>query len=228
VHRLIADNLEAIRVVAREFGVIRLEGFGSVTTEAFDPQQSDIDFLVQYPPGYDFGLWLGRYFASKERLESLLGRPVDLVMTGAMRNPRFIKAANESRRLLYAASYGRLDVAPPRGKARTMIPLVARHLGEIAALCRRDGVRRLDLFGSATGDRFDEVTSDLDFVADFADTDVPGYADRYLAFAEALEELFGRPVDVVTERSIRTPWWREAIDATRQPVYDERDEPAVA
>lgn len=103
MHPLIADNLAAIRALAHEFGVARLEVFGSVTTEAFDPQRSDVDFLVEYPPDYDFGLWLGRYFELKERLETLLGRPVDLVMTGAMRNRHFIRSASESRRLLYAA-----------------------------------------------------------------------------------------------------------------------------
>ncbi len=109
-----------------------------------------------------------------------------------------------------------------------MILLVEHHRSEIAALCRRYGVRRLDLFGSATDDRFDEATSDLDFVADFADTHVPGYARRYLAFAEALEDLLGRPVDVVTERSIKSPWFRESVDASRQPVYDARSAPTAA
>ena len=51
----------------------------------------------------DFGLWHGRHFALKARLESLLGRPVDLVMAGAIRKPRFLEAVNESRRVLYAA-----------------------------------------------------------------------------------------------------------------------------
>jgi hypothetical protein len=36
-------------------------------------------------------------------LAALLGHPVDLVMTGALRNPYFIRSVNESRRLLYAA-----------------------------------------------------------------------------------------------------------------------------
>ena len=104
-----------------------------------------------------------------------------------------------------------------------MIGVVEPRLGAIRALCRRYGVRRLDLFGSAATGRFDEATSDLDFVATFADTRTPGYADRYLGFAEALEELFGRSVDVVTERSIRNPYFRRAVEAARQPVYDERD-----
>ena len=100
---LIERNLEAIVALCREYGVLRLELFGSAATGEFDPETSDLDFLVEYPPGYDFGLWLTRFFEFRERLEALLGRPVDLVMVGAMRNPYFIASVNESRRLLYAA-----------------------------------------------------------------------------------------------------------------------------
>lgn len=100
---LVEQHLDAIRALCREFGVARLELFGSAATSAFDPDRSDVDFIVEYPPDYEFGLWLTRYFELQERLESLLGRPVDLVMAGAMRKPRFIEAANETRRLLYAA-----------------------------------------------------------------------------------------------------------------------------
>ncbi len=109
-----------------------------------------------------------------------------------------------------------------------MIDVVTKHLADIGALCRHYGVRRLDLFGSAATGAFDPETSDLDFVATFADTRVPGYADRYLDFADALEALFGRPVDVVTDGSIRSPRFRQAVDAARQPIYDDRNAPAVA
>lgn len=100
---LIEQHLEAIRALCREYGVARLELFGSAATDAFDPARSDVDFIIEYPPDYEFGLWLTRYFDLKEQLEALLGRSVDLVMVGAMRKPHFIEAANESRRLLYAA-----------------------------------------------------------------------------------------------------------------------------
>jgi predicted nucleotidyltransferase len=109
-----------------------------------------------------------------------------------------------------------------------MIDLVTQHLDDIAALCRHYGVRRLDLFGSAATGEFDPETSDLDFVATFADTHLPGYAGRYLDFAEALEALFGRPVDVLTENMIGSPYFRQAVEAAHQPVYDERNAPAVA
>ncbi len=108
-----------------------------------------------------------------------------------------------------------------------MIPLLAIHRDEIAALCRRFGVARLDVFGSAvTGTARDG--SDLDFVASFADTSPGTYADRYLDLAEALEALFGRRVDLLTERDIRNPYFRREVDATRQVVYDGRGQETAA
>jgi predicted nucleotidyltransferase len=100
---VVDQYLDAIRDLCREFGVTRLELFGSAATGEFDPERSDIDFLVEYPPDYDFGLWAARHFAFQERLADVLGRPVDLVMASALRNPRFIESINESRQLLYAA-----------------------------------------------------------------------------------------------------------------------------
>ena len=54
---MIAEHLEAIRALCREYGVLRLEVFGSVCTPEFDPERSDVDFLVEYPEDYDFGPW---------------------------------------------------------------------------------------------------------------------------------------------------------------------------
>jgi predicted nucleotidyltransferase len=103
VHPLIEAHLDAIRALCREFGVSKLELFGSATTNAFDPDRSDVDFIVHYPDGYDTGPWAGRHFELQERLESVLGRPVDLVMASAMRKPRFIEAVDLTRQDVYAA-----------------------------------------------------------------------------------------------------------------------------
>lgn len=100
---IIAENLEAIRALGREFGVLRLEVFGSVCTGEFDPETSDIGFLVEYPDDYDFGPWVSRYVAPKASLSTLLDRPVDLIMTSAPRNEYFVRSLNRTRRLLYAA-----------------------------------------------------------------------------------------------------------------------------
>lgn len=100
---LVEDHLDQIKALCQEFGVKRLDIFGSAATGAFDPDRSDIDLLIEYEPETDLGPWMKRYFELKDRLEGLLGRPVDLVMVGGLRNPYFIQSVNESRQSLCAA-----------------------------------------------------------------------------------------------------------------------------
>ena len=101
-----------------------------------------------------------------------------------------------------------------------MISLLANSRPEIARLCDQHGVKHLAAFGSAVSGSFDPATSDFDFVVAFRDTASPDYADRYLDFADALERLLGRKVDLVTERSIRRPSFRRAIEAAHEVVYE--------
>ena len=98
---------------------------------------------------------------------------------------------------------------------------------KVAKLCESYGVERLELFGSGGTDLFDEETSDLDFIVRFADRS-SGYADRYLNFARALEELLGRDVDLVTERSIQNPFFRRSVDASRRMIYERGIEETAA
>ena len=87
-------------------------------------------------------------------------------------------------------------------------------------MCQRHEVRRLDLFGSAARGDFQPEQSDLDFIVQFARTGYAGYADVFLDFADALERLLGRKVDLLTERMIRNPYFRASVEATRQSVYE--------
>lgn len=100
---------------------------------------------------------------------------------------------------------------------------------ELAEICQRYGVARLYVFGSAVTGGFAETSSDIDFIVEFAGRQPTGsYADRYLGLAEELERLFGRPVDLVTEESVRNPYFRREVDATRRLVYEQtREEAAV-
>lgn len=108
-----------------------------------------------------------------------------------------------------------------------MIPLVEERRAALAELCRQHCVTKLEIFGSAATGAFKEATSDLDFIAEFADHSA-GYADRYLDFADALEALFGRPVDLLTERSIRNPYFRKSVNASRERVYDDGQDQGAA
>ncbi len=100
-----------------------------------------------------------------------------------------------------------------------MITQVSEQQATLAKLCRKYRVRRLHLFGAAATDGFDVMTSDLDFVAEFADTKQVDYADRYYDFAEALEQVFNRPVDLLTPGAIRNLYFRAEVERTAKVVY---------
>jgi predicted nucleotidyltransferase len=95
------DEIELHRVelhgLCRRFHVRRLDLFGSAARGDFDPERSDIDFLVEFDREHPEALAFETYFGLKEALEALLGRPVDLVEPSAVRNP-YLKASIEGSR----------------------------------------------------------------------------------------------------------------------------------
>jgi uncharacterized protein len=95
-------------------------------------------------------------------------------------------------------------------------------------LCERFRVERLYVFGSAANGQFHSQTSDLDFLVTLEQQPPSEYAGNYLGLARALEELFNRKVDLVTESSIRNRYFREAVSTQRALLYDRRDKKAVA
>jgi len=106
----------------------------------------------------------------------------------------------------------------------TMIQPIEDKREQLVDLCRAYRVYRLDVFGSATRGTFRAEASDLDFIARFEGTRDPDYAERFWRFAEALETLFGRSVDLLTERMIRNPYFRDDVESTRQIVVELSDE----
>ncbi|MGO4188954.1 nucleotidyltransferase family protein [Pseudarthrobacter sp. TAF60_1] len=94
-------DLKAIARACETYGVRRLRIFGSVLSDSFDTQTSDVDFLIDFLPGR--GGYFHDYFKLKSELERILGREVDLVDAGAVRNPYFAKSAFGSAEEVYAA-----------------------------------------------------------------------------------------------------------------------------
>lgn len=90
---------------------------------------------------------------------------------------------------------------------------------ELERLCRQYGATRLELFGSATGPAFDEASSDLDFLVELDPPSGLGPADAWFGLKEALERLFGRPVDLVSLGAVRNPYFLEAIAGSRRVLY---------
>jgi len=99
---VLVGKMDAIRQACKHFNVVRLDIFGSALREDFEPDRSDIDFLVDFGamPPFDKP---DAYFGLLNELRSILGTEVDLVMVGALKN-RFIRDdVNRTKQKLYAA-----------------------------------------------------------------------------------------------------------------------------
>lgn len=100
-----------------------------------------------------------------------------------------------------------------------MIELITNNLKAIAELCVQYGVSRLEVFGSAVRADFDSTVSDLDFAVEFLPRPRSGLDDNYFKLRTALEQLLGRPVDLVEAGCVSNPVVAAAIERGKVPVY---------
>ena len=100
MHPLLEDNREKIAALCRQYGVKRLDVFGSILRDDFDPATSDVDVVAEFDLAWN-GSALRQYFDFKSELESALGRPVDIIER-RVRNPYVDSAIQRSRVPFYA------------------------------------------------------------------------------------------------------------------------------
>jgi len=93
---------QEIRALCQRFSVRRLELCGSAVRDDFDPERSDLDFLVEFDPSPDLNLFEA-YINLRRQLSELLGGPVDLVMPSAIRNPYLRAGLEAHREVVYEA-----------------------------------------------------------------------------------------------------------------------------
>jgi uncharacterized protein len=96
------NQLDQITEFCRLYGVRRLSAFGSILRSDFDPTRSDADFVVEFEP-VPASERMRNYLGLQRSLSALLGRPVDLVEDGAVRNPYILRSIAEQQQVLYAA-----------------------------------------------------------------------------------------------------------------------------
>lgn len=92
--------------------------------------------------------------------------------------------------------------------------------GSFKELCRSHQVTYIYAFGSSVTDRFDEKTSDIDLLVDIAVPDPVERGEKLMSLWDKLETFFQRKVDLLTESSIKNPFLRKSIDATKVLIYD--------
>lgn len=96
----LTEYSEDLSSLCTTYAIKRLELFGSASRADFDPEESDLDFLVEFADGSSMGAF-ERYFGFKEALEALFERPVDLVEAKSIKNPYFRRAVDQEKTLIY-------------------------------------------------------------------------------------------------------------------------------
>ena len=102
MNALLDQKRNEVGALCRRLGARRLDAFGSVTRDDFDPLHSDLDFLVEFdtvPPA----VYAQSYFELKEGLEALFGRPVDLLTPSSLANPYLRSRVIAERQMVYAS-----------------------------------------------------------------------------------------------------------------------------
>ena len=94
----------------------------------------------------------------------------------------------------------------------------------VGRFCKEHGVAKLELFGSALGDTFRQ-DSDVDLLCTLnPEKDQHCGLLEWVHMQFKLQEIFGRPVDLVSRWAIersRNPYRRDAILSTARPIYVE-------
>jgi predicted nucleotidyltransferase len=102
-----------------------------------------------------------------------------------------------------------------------MNSIVTDKIPQLVELCKKYRVVRMYLFGSAARDDFDPETSDFDFLVSFDETLAPeDRGENFFELMWALDDLFGRQVDLMTEKQLTKPRLIENINRDKLLVYE--------
>ena len=103
-----------------------------------------------------------------------------------------------------------------------MHQIITDNKDEIAKICRKYDIARLEIFGSAArGSDFDPVKSDADFLVKYNPPLLPGLYTRYFNMMQELESVLGTNVDLIRMGTIRNPYRMASINKDRELVYEE-------
>ena len=100
-----------------------------------------------------------------------------------------------------------------------MTALIEDKLAAITALCRKYGVARLDVFGSALRDDFRPGESDIDLLVDFGKMDPYRKTDAYFDLLDELRALLATDVDLVMVGALKNPYIAADVQATKRSLY---------
>jgi predicted nucleotidyltransferase len=89
-------------------------------------------------------------------------------------------------------------------------------------LCDLYKVKMMYAFGSVCTEKFNEK-SDIDLLISFDDLSIEQYTDNYFDLHYKLEDLFQRPIELLTENSLSNPYFIQGVEQTKQLIYAARN-----
>jgi uncharacterized protein len=92
------------------------------------------------------------------------------------------------------------------------------YINDIQQICRTNKVNKLYVFGSVLTNRFDS-DSDIDLLVDINSNDPIEYAEIYFNLKFSLQDLLNRKIDLLENKAIRNPYFRENIDNIKSLIY---------
>ena len=100
LHSIIENKIDHITVLCRKYKVEKLYAFGSVISNRFNPETSDIDLIAELEtlPPIEKGENLMNLWTE---LEELFLRKIDLLSDQPIKNPFLKKNIEQTKQLIY-------------------------------------------------------------------------------------------------------------------------------
>lgn len=103
-------------------------------------------------------------------------------------------------------------------------PIIEKKFDQLVSLCKKYRVNRLYAFGSVVTGGFDRESSDIDLIVELESMPPLEKGEKLLSLWNELEELYGKEVDLLTDKPIRNPYLRKSIERTKQLIYEREGE----
>lgn len=104
------------------------------------------------------------------------------------------------------------------GVIHQLMNRLENYISDIERLCKSHKVSYLYVFGSILTDDFSSE-SDIDLIVDFSDMAVEDYADNYFDFKFSLQDVLKRPIDLLEEKAIKNPYFKQSVVQKQQLIY---------
>jgi len=101
-----------------------------------------------------------------------------------------------------------------------MDKIIVNNLPAVAELCNKYRICRLYAFGSVLGDNYSPENSDIDLIIELEEMPAIERGENILNFWDAVERIFNKHVDLLTDQPIKNPFLKSEIDKSKRLIYD--------